>query len=62
MGGVAVIAVAVVMVITAIYFIKKSSKQPTGILATTWMDSQLDTDPFALGKDSSIPRFSGSIL
>ena len=59
-AGVAVIAIAVVMVIIAIYFIKKSSYQrPGGVLVTSWIDSQL-TDPFA--KDSSMPRFSGSIL
>ncbi len=61
-GGVAVIGVAVIMVIIAVYFIKKSSQRPTGILATTWTDSQLDNDQFTVGRDSSMPRFSGSIL
>ena len=58
-AGVAVIAIAVAMVIIAIYFIKKSYQRPRSVLATSWIDSQL-TDPFA--KDSSMPRFSGSIL
>lgn len=61
MGGVAAVGIAVVMVIIAIYFIKKSSK-PKGIVANSWIDSQLGSDPFAPAKESSMPRFSGSIL
>lgn len=60
-GGVAAVGIAVVMVIIAIYFIKKSSK-PKGIVANSWIDSQLGSDPFAPAKESSMPRFSGSIL
>ena len=58
-GGFAVVGIAVVMVIIAIYFVVHSSKSRQ-IVRPSWMDDT--NDPFAHAKQSSIPRFSGSVL
>ena len=59
-GGFAVVGIAVVMVIIAVYFIVQSSRSKQ-IARSSWTDTELH-DPFAFAKESSLPRFSGSVL
>lgn len=63
LGGLAVLVIAVIMVVIAMWFIMKS-KHTAVETAPSWVDSQLDNDPFSATRRTSLlmPKFSGSVM